>query len=211
MPRNHCNASHRWVVFLAVVGIGLALSGRAAQAGVVLAGAPGQVASIAASGKMPQPRVVYDFQWTETCGAIDAPGCTLVQEQLTLDPALLLTPSAMIETGIGNGVPLMQFVLFHELGHVFDRELMTDATRAAFMELIGRTDGWWSAADGAPPEELFADAYALCSIYGAAIPRDTLHPVGYAWKPTMALQRQSCGIVISAGGIGSANTRAIAT
>ncbi len=211
MPRNQCNASNRCVVFLAVVGIGLALLGGSAQAGVVLAGAPGQVANIAASGRMPQPRVVYEFHWTDTCGAIDAPGCTLAQEQLTLDPALLLSPSAMIETGIGNGVPLMQFVLFHELGHVFDRELMTDATRAAFMDLIGRTDGWWSAADGAPPEELFADAYALCSIYGAAIPRDTLHPVGYGWKPTVALQKESCGIVLSAGGIGSANTRAIAT
>jgi hypothetical protein len=162
-------------------------------------------------GRMPQPRVVYEFHWTDACGAVDAPGCTLAQEQLTLDPTLLLMPSAMIATGIGDGVPLMQFVLFHELGHVFDRELMTDATRTAFMDLIGRTDGWWSAADGAPPAELFADAYALCSIYGATISRNTVNPVGYGWEPTAVLQMQSCRIVLSAAGIGSANPRAIAS
>jgi hypothetical protein len=147
MRRKQCNASTRCVVFLAVVGIGLGLLGRSAQAGVVLAGAPASLASVAAVGRMPQPQVVYAFHWTDACGAIDAPGCTLGHEELTLDPTLLLIPSAMIATGIGNGVPLVQFVLFHELGHVFDRELMTDATRAAFMDLIGRTDGWWSATD----------------------------------------------------------------
>ena len=54
--------------------------------------------------------------------------------------------------------------------------------------------------DGAPPAELFADAYTPCSIYGETIPRDMLHPVGYGWQPTAAVDAAACGIVLSVAG-----------
>jgi hypothetical protein len=184
--------------FLLAFGIGAVVLAGPGQAGVVLTGAPTSLGRIAASGRMPQPSVVYAFHWAGACGALAAPGCTLGESEVTLDPNLLRLPSARIVTGIGQGAPLLRFVLFHELGHVFDREWMTDATRASFMGLIGRTDGWWSSADGPPPGELFADAYALCSIYGATIPRDLADPVGYGWKPTVAVEAASCGIVLNA-------------
>jgi hypothetical protein len=113
--------------------------------------------------------------------------------------------SARVVTGLGNGVPLMSFVLFHELGHVFDREWMTDAARTRFMSVIGRAGDWWSADAGPPAAELFADAYALCSIYGATIPRDLRRPVGYGWKPSVALEAATCGIVV---GVASAHAAA---
>lgn len=201
--------SRLYATLLAAVSVAL-LAG-SAQAGVVLTGAPASLGRIASAGRMPQPPVVYAFHWSGICATSDAPGCTFAQEELTLDPALLRVPSARIVTGIGEGVPLLPFVLFHEIGHVFDREWMTDATRASFMNLIGRTDGWMSAADGAPPAELFADAYALCSIYGATIPHDLLRPVGYGWKPTVALDTATCGIVLSAAGATSTVRRPLAS
>jgi hypothetical protein len=167
-----------------------------AWAGTVLSGAPVSVVRLAASGKMPQPPAVYDFHWASDCGTRGALGCTSTLDQVTLDPMLLRMSSANVATGLGKGVPLMSFVLFHELGHVFDREWMTDAARTRFTGLIGRTGDWWSAADGPPPAELFADAYALCSIYGARIPHDLRHPVGYGWKPSVALDAASCAIVL---------------
>ena len=112
------------------------------HADVMLAGAPPSVGRLAASGKMPQPTVVYEFHWSSDCGAFGALGCTLAQQQVTLDPMLLRLTSARVMTGLGQGAPLISFVLFHEIGHIFDRESMTDADRARCMSLIGRTDGW---------------------------------------------------------------------
>jgi len=183
-----------------IVAFAATLTAVPAQAGIVLAGAPSSVVRVAASGKMPQPPVVYEFHWSNGCGTYGSLGCTLAQAEVTLDPMLLRLPTARVMTGVGSGVPLMSFVLFHELGHVFDREWMTDAARASFMSVIRRSDGWWSAQDGPPPAELFADAYALCSIYGASIPRNLRHPVGYGWKPTVALDAVTCGIVLSVAG-----------
>jgi hypothetical protein len=161
----------------------------------VLTGAPSSIVRAAGSGKMPQPPVVYEFHWSDTCGGGVALGCT-VQGDVTLDELLVRLPTARVVTGLGNGAPLMSFVLFHELGHVFDREWMTDSARTSFMNVIGRTDGWWSAELGPPPAELFADAYAVCSIYGPTIPHDLRQPVGYGWKPTVALDAASCGIIL---------------
>jgi hypothetical protein len=130
---------------------------------------------------------------------MSALGCTFSERQLALDPMLFRSTADRVVTGLGNGVPLLSFVLFHELGHVFDREWMTDADRAAFMTAIGRAGGWWSADSGAPPAELFADAYSLCSIYGARIARDITAPVGYGWEPTSSLQRTVCGLMQAVG------------
>jgi hypothetical protein len=189
-----------FVALGASVAAAAALSAAPAGASVVLTGAPSSVLRVAASGRMPQPSALYAFHWSAECGAVGALGCTLAQGEVTLDPTLLDLPSARVVTGLGDGAPLMSFVLFHELGHVFDREWMTDADRARFMTILGRTDGWWSMQDGPPPAELFADAYALCSIYGATIPRNLAHPVGYGWKPTVAVDAATCGIMVGVAG-----------
>ena len=181
---------------LALACLGYAQAG---GSGVVLAGAPAAVVRLAAEGKMPQPPAVYDFIWSGTCVTRSALGCTYSDRQLALDRQLLRSPSERVVTGLGAGIPLLSYVLFHELGHVFDQEWMTDAARDAFMNATGLERDWWSADGGAPPAELFADAYALCSFYGARIARDITTPVGYGWKPTVAEQRLVCGLIQGVG------------
>lgn len=63
-----------------------------------------------------------------------------------------------------------RWVTFHELGHIFDFTVMTDAEREEF-ERINRYPGEWEISpdptapfEGEPPREMFADAYANCSI-----------------------------------------------
>lgn len=53
------------------------------------------------------------------------------------------------------------FTRRHEEGHVFDSRYMTDADRAAFMEIIGRTgEPWWGGDySNGVPAEWFADVY----------------------------------------------------
>jgi hypothetical protein len=180
-----------------------------ASATVQLDGAPTAVLRVVASGKMPQPTATYAFAWSESCGAIRAFGCMVPGSRLTLDPELLGLGDDRIDTGIGEGVPILNYVLFHELGHVFDNEWMTAQARQAFLDAIGRPgDDWDSPADAAPPAELFADAYAVCSVYGAAIPRGLTSAVGYGWKPTAALQRAVCGLIrsVGSGSFGVAST-----
>jgi hypothetical protein len=97
------------------------------------------------------------------CGATDG-GCFLEAQR-----DLLVSPDR-------GG----RFGLYHELGHLFDATLLTDADRAAFMRIWHVTipagesvwNAWWSGEDHAdplswgPPGEWFAEGYRLCATYG---------------------------------------------
>jgi hypothetical protein len=78
-------------------------------------------------------------------------------------------------------------VFHHEVGHVFDFQVMTPRDRRTFSKLIGRAGQAWDA--GAPRRtlELFAAAYANCATGG-----DHGH---YGWAPTKYVQRRSCDLI----------------
>jgi hypothetical protein len=53
-------------------------------------------------------------------------------------------------------------VRWHEIGHQFDRQLLTDDDRTWFTRALGRTGEPWDGDAGVA--ETFADAYAACAI-----------------------------------------------
>jgi hypothetical protein len=56
-----------------------------------------------------------------------------------------------------------RFERYHEIGHQFDRQTLTDTHRAWFKRLFGYPDSAdWYATVG--PQEKFADAYATCAL-----------------------------------------------
>lgn len=55
--------------------------------------------------------------------------------------------------------------LWHELGHVFDRDLLTDSDRRWIARMVGMPRRAWFAAEGREsPAERFADVYAECKM-----------------------------------------------
>lgn len=93
--------------------------------------------------------------------------------------------SGLDETPIAvyaNPSQLTRGVLYHELGHVFDEEDLTDTDRTRFMAIWRWnvlpvqtvSEAWWSNEDRAsslfgkgPPGEWFGEGYRLCATYGA--------------------------------------------
>jgi hypothetical protein len=55
--------------------------------------------------------------------------------------------------------------LWHELGHVFDFERLTDGDRNWFVRAFHRGGGWdaWFQPDGMGFNEVFADEYSACA------------------------------------------------
>jgi hypothetical protein len=59
-----------------------------------------------------------------------------------------------------------QFMLWHERGHLFDAQVLTDADRAWYTKRL-RMEGPWFQGTGPGtrgPSEVFADAYAACAL-----------------------------------------------
>ncbi len=105
----------------------------------------------------------------------------------------------------------------HELGHLFDAELLDDAERNALTPLLGVDAPWeqgtgedcWSAAC---PSERFADAYAACRL--------KLYPEGhrrrehvvtdwqtaYGYNPTVAVHRRMCRAIMRFASLDLAHT-----
>lgn len=77
----------------------------------------------------------------------------------------------------------------HELCHFFDYNVLTAADRAQFIALIHLSPPWIrpEATDGAP-NEVFAEACKLVSLYGTKLPDGVATNYGYA--PTPRLHRR---------------------
>lgn len=68
------------------------------------------------------------------------------------------------------------FTIMHEVGHIFDRQRLSDRDRARFARLLGLPGEWrrGTGLDGLnSPSERFADAYAACAL--------GLRPDGSRW------------------------------
>jgi hypothetical protein len=73
-----------------------------------------------------------------------------------------------------------RYGLFHEMGHMFDYEVLTDVERTEFMRIwrvpaetgVALDDQWWQGEQQADPMshgplgEWFAEGYRLCATYG---------------------------------------------
>jgi hypothetical protein len=82
--------------------------------------------------------------------------------------------------------------LLHELGHLFDELVLDDTDRAAFQALLGRRGPWFGPAASDPPNERFAEAYALCARY----PRLRATRLGmYAYIATPRRHARVCRLV----------------
>ncbi|HEY3186458.1 MAG TPA: hypothetical protein VGJ70_03220 [Solirubrobacteraceae bacterium] len=84
----------------------------------------------------------------------------------------------------------------HELGHIFDAEVMTDAARAGFQAALHLPGAWNDESAGAPPLEMFADAYSLCARYR------TIRTVYYAangYAPGPREHQRACALIRRAG------------
>jgi hypothetical protein len=98
------------------------------------------------------------------------------------------------------------FAFWHELGHVFDAEVMTEGDRRWFMRRLSTRTTWWSRGPGdRSPSELFADAYGICAL--------GLHPDGgewidaYGYEPGRKRHRQICAAIGRVGERHAAITR----
>jgi hypothetical protein len=110
------------------------------------------------------------------------------------------TPLARVIYMAGpNAANRAQF--FHELGHDFDSNNMTDAYRAGFIRIMRyRTPSWWAAANPVDAEsagERFATAYSVCA-RRQTIARDGWRygpGHGYGYSPTRAQHRRVCALI----------------
>ena len=93
-------------------------------------------------------------------------------------------------------------VLYHELGHVFDFEVLNRSERRRFKRLMHVHRRRWYRGRHAPAE-LFADGYALCARAGPAIgssPRRTF----YGYRPSTAQHAAVCRLIAKAVDSGGA-------
>jgi hypothetical protein len=89
----------------------------------------------------------------------------------------------------------MRVAFAHELGHVFDYFVLTDANRLTFRRLVGDTRPWRSTG-GNSPHEKFAEAYGLCFRHLTIGAR---HYEDYDYNPTPDLHRRVCSLIRRAG------------
>jgi hypothetical protein len=88
-------------------------------------------------------------------------------------------------------------VLLHEIGHVFDAHVLTDADRARFRRLVGAGSGpWLRPGGGDSPGEQFAEAYAFCATTTSL--RQTRYGM-YGYDATPARHRAACAVIRRAG------------
>lgn len=98
----------------------------------------------------------------------------------------------------------------HELGHQFDRQVLTDAYREWFTKRLGFQPGPWDRGTGLDcggcgPDEHFADAYAACATGmkpvgrrrgGIQVSRWT---TSYGYYPTARQHRRVCNAIVVVG------------
>ena len=82
---------------------------------------------------------------------------------------------------------------FHELGHIYDADDMTDPLRSLFESVIRRPGVWaWTATAKNPPVEQFAEAYSMCARHRTL--RELVYGM-YDYMPTPAMHRQACSVI----------------
>ena len=116
---------------------------------------------------------------------------------------------ADVESGIVYLDTDDRFTRWHELGHLFDWQLLTDTDRTMFTRLLGfdAETPWWSDDAmydriGISPSEQFADAYASCALgrspagHGEPGGRTVVEwATGYDYYPTVRQHQRICNAI----------------
>jgi hypothetical protein len=113
-------------------------------------------------------------------------------------------------------------VYWHEVGHLFDFQVLTDAHRREFQRLTRDWRDWWLDLDKLPegygngynpPGERFADAYATCLMqatgrrgyavvwYGPRGHARGIAPSGYGYDVPYRRHRRVCQLIWNAAGL----------
>jgi hypothetical protein len=127
----------------------LALFPAAAQAHTTIIEPPGSPHPYQAwvdQSDSPTPEVTLNLvEVSEPCGVRDTVGCT--------------DGTSTIELAANLSSPEARRVFFHELGHVFDQEVLTPGERERETVLLHRGGDPWEPM----VEEAFADSYSWCA------------------------------------------------
>ncbi len=90
------------------------------------------------------------------------------------------------------GAARLRGLYYHEVGHVFDLVVLNGRERRAFKRIIGaRKGGWFRGNPG--PSELFADAYAACSLHRRLGRR--LSRTAYGYRATPRRHARACALM----------------
>lgn len=136
--------------------------------------------------------------WTASAGAsVPIPPRVTVHVERCPDYADVLACASDEEIFVPKGAG--PFVYWHEIGHLFDAQVLTDAHRAGFARLTRDWRLWWANheflhclypepvgpdvvvigeqecpehVEYDPPGERFADAYAICAMQASGRPRN---------------------------------------
>ena len=84
---------------------------------------------------------------------------------------------------------------YHELGHIFDATMMSDALRGKFEAVVHKPGAWAAAASTDPAMEKFAEAYSMCARHTTA---RAMQFGMYGYMPTPAMHRKACAVINAA-------------
>jgi hypothetical protein len=85
-----------------------------------------------------------------------------------------------------------RFDRWHEIGHVFDAQVLTDSDREYLTRLLGIKPGEWVRDSYRDPSEFFADAYAACAL---GLDPDHHWVTGYGYEPTRRQHHAVCNAI----------------
>jgi hypothetical protein len=83
----------------------------------------------------------------------------------------------------------------HEVGHLFDDDVMNLATRRRFKALVGTAAPWYGDATSDPPAEQFAEAYSLCARHRSL---NQMYFGMYGYTPSPSVHAQVCALIRAA-------------
>ena len=84
--------------------------------------------------------------------------------------------------------------LYHEMGHLYDYFVLTEATRQRFLSLRQDRRPWRSAPNS--PHEQFAEAYAFCATGRAPLFAGRVLG-GYGYTPSLRAHKRICALIRS--------------
>lgn len=92
-----------------------------------------------------------------------------------------------------SNAPMWHVALFHELGHIYDAEILTPETRALFQIMVHMPGIWTLPQDQRSPAEIFAQAYSVCARHLTLHGRVTY--VIYGYNPTPKQHARICAFI----------------
>lgn len=154
---------------------------------VALASPAHAVTVVTSDGEIAQP-----FQtWADRSLVPTPPGAVVVIRERCRDgrhsycasatePVIWLAPGRVPES-----------TFLHELGHVFDQQVLTDAHRAQFLAQNWMAHRPWRADEDSPQEQ-FAEAYSVC----ARVRRyDGMVGVSFGYRLGKKRHRRNCDLI----------------